>query len=140
MQYGIKEYGAYDEAEIMKLYNSVGWSNYTKNPQMLRETFAHSLKIYGAYSEEELLGIIRAVGDGHSIVFIQDILVEPSFQRRGIGKALLQKMMEEYRNVYQMHLLTDNSPKMIAFYQSVGFADVVSQNCISFTRVKYEHL
>ena len=28
------------------------------------------------------------VGDGHTIVFVQDILVRPQFQRRGIGPAL----------------------------------------------------
>lgn len=141
MQYSIKEYGSYNEAEVMRLYDSVEWSNYTKNPQMLKKAFAHSLKIYVAYLEDELVGLIRAVGDGHSVVFIQDILVKPSLQHQGVGKALLKKMMEEYQDVYQMHLLTDNRPDTIAFYQSVGFVDVASQNCILFTRIEQnEHL
>ena len=135
MQYNIKEYGNYNESEVVKLYNSVEWTNYTNNRQMLKDAFAHSLKIFGAYNGDELIGLIRAVGDGYSVVFVQDILVNPFFQRQGIGKTLLQKIMEEYRDVYQMHLLTDNSPKTIGFYQSVGFADVASLDCISFTRV-----
>ena len=65
----------YNEEEILSLYKSVGWINYTDNPKMLEDAYANSLRILGAYENEKLLGIIRVVGDGHSVVFIQDILV-----------------------------------------------------------------
>ncbi|MGX7076836.1 GNAT family N-acetyltransferase [Globicatella sanguinis] len=35
--------------------------------------------------------MIRVVRDGYSILFIQDILVLPEFQRQGIGSTLLKK-------------------------------------------------
>ena len=37
--------------------------------------------VLGAYKQNELLGIIRVVGDGATIIFIQDILVFPEYQR-----------------------------------------------------------
>lgn len=75
MQFTIKEYSIYNEGEILNLYNSVGWLNYTSNPSMLANAYKHSLKILGAYDADKLIGIIRVVGDGYSLVYIQDIIV-----------------------------------------------------------------
>ena len=60
---------------------------------MLKEAYAHSLKIYAAYVNNKLAGIIRVVGDGASVVFVQDLLVYPECQRQGIGTALLKMIM-----------------------------------------------
>ena len=40
----------------------------------LRAGFNNSLLVLGAYEQDELLGIIRVVGDGATIILIQDIL------------------------------------------------------------------
>lgn len=65
------EYKTYNEAEIMALYSSVGWSNYTNNPAMLRKAYKNSLYVLAAYADGKLVGILRAVGDGASVVFLQ---------------------------------------------------------------------
>ena len=44
MEFTIREYTEYREAEILRLYESVGWTNYTGNPGMLKNAYAHSLK------------------------------------------------------------------------------------------------
>lgn len=134
MDYYIKEYIDYNEQEVLSLYKSVGWANYIQNPEMLKAAYNHSLKIYGAYSGEELIGIIRVVGDGFSVVFIQDLLVFPEYQRQGIGTSLLKKIMEEYNDVYQLHLLTDNTEKTVAFYKNLGFVMDTDIDCRTFSK------
>ena len=134
MEVIIKEYAVYKEAEILGLYTSVGWTNYTDNPEMLRNAYINSLKIYGAYVDGKLVGIIRAVGDGFSVIFIQDLLVHPDFQRNGIGTLLLKRMLKEYENVYQMHLITEDSEKTVSFYKSLGFTDNGDVNCKAFSK------
>ena len=84
----IKDYTEYKEAEILRLYAEVGWTAYTDAPDTLRKGFENSLLTLAAYEGTTLLGLVRAVGDGHTIIFVQDILVRPQFQRRGIGPAL----------------------------------------------------
>lgn len=135
MEFSIKEYNGYNEAEILNLYAKVGWTNYTTNPEMLKNAFNNSLKVYGAYENGKLLGIIRAVGDGYSIVFIQDILILPEYQHRGIGTALMKRMLEEYKHVYQKSLLTDNTEKTIQFYKSCGFEIDTDRNTRAFTKM-----
>ena len=134
MEFLIKVYEAYNEQEILPLYESVGWSNYTQKPQMLKDAYLHSLKSYAAYVDNKLVGIIRVVGDGASVVFVQDLLVYPQYHRQGIGTALLKKIMEEYNGVYQLHLLTENTEKTIAFYKSLGFLMDTDIECRAFSK------
>ena len=79
----LKQYLYYEESEILELYKSVGWSNYYENPELLKEAYKNSLFIVGAYSDDKLIGIIRVVGDGCSIIYVQDIIVAPAYQRKG---------------------------------------------------------
>lgn len=135
MQFTIREYLKYNEREILNMYDSVGWSNYTSNPSMLANAYKHSLKILGAYDAEKLVGIIRVVGDGYSMVYIQDIIVLPEYQRKGIGTLLLERILLEYKNVYQKALMTDNTEKTIQFYKSVGFIMDTDIDCRAFLKV-----
>lgn len=121
MQFTIKEYAPYKEEEVLNLYNRVGWSHYTANPSMLKNAYEHSLKVLGAYDADKLVGVIRVVGDGASILYIQDLLVLPEYQRKGIGSLLLQKILLQYQEVYQKVLLTDHTEQTVRFYQSAGF-------------------
>lgn len=128
------EYDTYNETEIMALYSSVGWSNYTNNPAMLRQAYKSSLYILAAYADDKLVGILRAVGDGASVVFLQDLIVLPKYQRQGIGSQLMRRVMEKYADVYQLQLLTEASEKNIAFYEYVGLKRVEKYGCCAFIR------
>ena len=137
MEITIKKYDNYNAEEILKLYDSVGWCSYTNRPDMLKHAFEHSLKILGAHDKEKLVGIIRAVGDGYSVLFIQDILVLPEYQRKGIGTKLLNSMLEIYPDIYQTQLVTDSTEKTVAFYKSCGFLPYSEIGCEGFIKIKY---
>ena len=128
----IKEYKEYKEDEIKRLYTEVGWSAYTENMQTLEQGYKNSLLVLAAYQNEELLGIIRVVGDGFTIVFVQDILVFPQKQRQGVGTALLKAVLAKYPDVRQIELVTDNTPKTVAFYKSLGFYEFSEIGCCGF--------
>lgn len=130
----IREYQTYNEEEILSLYASVGWTAYTDHPQVLRQGFAHSLLTLGAYEGETLLGLVRAVGDGATIVFVQDLLVRPEHQRKGIGSALLQAILDRHPQVRQIELATDNTEKTKSFYRSMGFREMGEIGCCGFMR------
>ena len=119
--------------DVLPLYEAVGWTNYTTKPEMLEVAYKNSLHIIGAFNDDEkLIGVLRGVGDGASILFIQDILVYPEYQYQGIGTKLLQQTLEKYKNVYQIQLATDDSTKTVSFYESNGFTNLTSLNCVSF--------
>jgi hypothetical protein len=136
MEVILKEYTGYNEEEILGLYARLGWTNYTDKPEMLKNAYLNSLKIYGAYVDDKLIGIIRVVGDGYSVIFIQDLLVHLEFQRKGVGTLLLKKVLCEYDSVYQKHLITEDTEKTILFYKSLGFVDNSEIGCKAFSVYK----
>ena len=132
----IREYKDFNENEIRSLYDSVGWTAYTRDMPALEKGYRNSLLILAAYEGDQLAGIARAVGDGATIVFIQDILVKPDRQHQGIGTALLKAMLDRYANVRQIELTTDSRPETIAFYKSLGFSEFSQIGCSGFMRYR----
>ena len=130
----IREYKEYNEKEIQRLYTEVGWTAYTDNMSALEKGYKNSLLVLAAYENDDLLGIIRTVGDGFTIVFVQDILVFPEKQRQGVGTALLKAVLDRYPDVRQIELTTDNTPKTLAFYKSLGFSEFSEIGCCGFMR------
>jgi len=130
----IKEYKSYKETEIRQLYSEVGWTGYTENMPSLEQGFKNSLLVLAAYENDKLLGIIRVVGDGCTIVLIQDILVFPGEQHKGVGTALMKAVLDKYSDVRQIELTTDNTPKTVAFYKSLGLYEFSEIGCCGFMR------
>jgi len=111
----------YNEAQILNLYNDSNWTSYTNNPRSLFDGIRNSTYTYAAYDEDQLVGLIRIVGDEHTIIYIQDIIVLKSHQRRGIGQKLMSHVLIKYKDVRQIILTTIQSESHKAFYESVGF-------------------
>ncbi len=130
----IIEYQTYHEEEILPLYASVGWTAYTDTPDTLQRGFDKSLLTLAAYDGDTLIGLIRAVGDGETIVLVQDLLVFPRYQRRGVGTALMRTMLDRFANVRQFQLVTDDTEKTLAFYRSLGLRDLSVLGCRGFMR------
>lgn len=130
----IKEYTKFRSDEIRPLYTQVGWTAYTENMPALERGYKSSLLVLAAYENSELLGIVRAVGDGATVVWVQDLLVYPEKQRQGVGTALLRAVLDRFSDVRQIQLATDNTPKNVAFYRSLGFLEFSEIGCCGFMR------
>ena len=127
---------SYDEGAVLALYGAVGWTNYTQRPEMLRRAFAGSLCTLCAYDGGRIAGLVRAVGDGASVLCVQDLLVLPEYQRRGLGSRLLRELLARYPDVYQTMLLTDDTPEHAAFYEHAGFTNAAKYGCGAYLIVK----
>ena len=124
--------------DVLHLYQAVGWTNYTNQPQMLEQALSHSLVIYLALDGDAVVGLIRLVGDGFSSVFVQDLIVLPSYQRQGIGRSLMKEALEDYKDAYQVQLVTEQTEKNVGFYRSLGFEALSTYDCIGMTWVDRE--
>ena len=91
--------------DILHLYQAVGWTNYTNQPQMLEQALSHSLVIYLALDDDAVVGLIRLIGDGFSSVFVQDLIVLPTYQRQGIGSALMKQALGDFKGAYQVQTI-----------------------------------
>ena len=121
--------------DVLHLYQAVGWTNYTHQPEMLEQALSHSLVIYVALDGDAVVGLIRLVGDGFSSVFVQDLIVLPTYQRQGIGSALMKQALGDFKGAYQVQLVTEQTEKNVRFYRSIGFETLSTYNCIGMTWV-----
>lgn len=119
---------------VENLYTSNKWTVYTRDMPKLMEAIRNSLAVITAWEGEKLAGLIRAVGDGQTILYIQDILVLEEYRRQGIGTELLGKILEAYPNVRQKVLLTDDSPMTRGFYEANGFGSCDKGKLVAFAR------
>lgn len=119
---------------ILNLYNDVSWSAYTSNLEQLKNAIKNSLTVWTAWEDDLLIALARVVGDGYTIIYIQDILVLEAYQRRGIGSKLLEMILKKYKDVRQIILLTDDSDKTISFYEKNGLTPVGKYNSVAFMK------
>lgn len=112
------------EAELVELYEAVGWTTYTRDPELLSRAVHGSTLVATARFEGQLLGLARVISDGASICYLQDVLVHPDEQRNGTGRQLVLSALEPYAGVRQKVLLTDDEPGQRAFYESLGYTEV----------------
>lgn len=118
--------------QVLSLYQDVGWTAYTKAPHVLWEGLKCSLKVWTAWQGDQLVGLARVVGDGKTIVYLQDLLVLETYQRQGVGSSLLELVVATYRSVRQIILLSDDTAESGQFYEKNGFKPVSREGCIAW--------
>lgn len=110
--------------EVVTLYSSVGWTTYANDPSSLAIALSGSSYVVTARSSDNMLcGLARTISDDASICYIQDILVDPGAQRSGVGRAMVERILDRYRHVRQIALLTDDEESQRRFYESLSFIE-----------------
>lgn len=78
--------------EYEALCRSVGWEtlvNFTVAGRALRGSLFQLV----AHEDGELAGMARIVGDGAIFFYVQDVVVAPPFQGRGVGAAIMERLI-----------------------------------------------
>ena len=81
--------------------------------------------LYSVVSVEEnvVIGCGRICGDGGLYYYIQDLIVHPDFQKQGIGKQLMQALMD-YLNSHTRpgaYIALMSAEGMEKYYEEFGF-------------------
>ncbi len=104
--------------QIIALYKANEWSAAEK-PTELQNTLLNSHALITAWDNENLVGLGNAISDGYLVVYYPHLLVHPAYQGKGIGKMIVDKLQEKYKNFHMQMLTADE--KAIDFYKKVGF-------------------
>jgi GNAT superfamily N-acetyltransferase len=120
------------EEQLERLYNDVKWYAYTQDLKVLQKALQESLDVISAWDGDELVGLIRIVGDGLTIIYIQDLLVLNTYQNQGIATQLMQQILEKYKTVRQKVLLTEEAPNVRHFYEKNGFQSCDKGSLVAF--------
>ena len=108
---------SFDKEELSSLFLSVGW-NSGKYPDKLYESIKNSTYHIFAYDCDKLIGLVAGLSDKCINLFISYILVEPNYQKQGIGAKLLNKITS-ISKFNRIELITDKKYKK--FYEENSF-------------------
>lgn len=90
-----------------------------KKPQDLKTVFANSRYKCFVYDDAKIVGVGRALADGVDVSYIADVAIHPQYQGKGIGKAIVSKLVE-FSKGYNKILLFASVGKE-PFYAKLGF-------------------
>ncbi len=105
--------------EIADLRQSVGWN---RMDRALSSAEMNNLFEIGCYSEGELIGYLCVVSNNTTDAYIQDLMVSPRFQGRGIGTEMMNHAIERIRDagIYMISVIYGDE-SLRGFYEKFGF-------------------
>ncbi|HEX3039855.1 MAG TPA: GNAT family N-acetyltransferase [Caproiciproducens sp.] len=84
------------EIDYNRLRKSVGWDEIP--PQTAQVGLDNSEYIVAALCGGEPIGMARIISDGGYVRYIADVVIHPEYQGCGIGRAMINQIMEHIRN------------------------------------------
>lgn len=106
-----------DLDQLAALFDAVGWQKRTTNRTRLSQLVSGSLWVVSAWDGDGLVGFARAISDGAFNAYISTVAVLPAYQKRGIGRELVQRLMEDRDGIqFVLHA----NERAYPFYLHIG--------------------
>jgi ribosomal protein S18 acetylase RimI-like enzyme len=106
--------------KLEDLFLSVNWP-LGHQPEKLQRAFSCSDQVITAWDGEKLVGLVNTIADGSVTAFIPFLLVNPKYQKLGIGGELIEMILSSYESYERIVLLTEKDT--VDFYKKCGFVD-----------------
>ena len=113
----VHDVSAVDLDELSNLYRIAPLGD--KPPDALATVFGNSMFACFVYAGGVLAGAGRALADGLDCAYIADVAVHPDHQGRGLGKAIIRRLVESAQGHKKIILYAN--PGTEGFYGSLGF-------------------
>ena len=113
-----------DARQYLELFETTGWNSmYKADSKDFSQAMDNSWYIVAAYQGRELVGIGRLVSDGVLYAMIYDMIVKPSHQNRGIGTAILDKLVQKCKDSGIRDIQLFSARGKVPFYRKRGFSE-----------------
>ena len=112
----------FEEQQLKDLFASVHWlsANYSER---LVKALAQSDTVISAWDSDKLIGLINAIDDGELTAYVHYLLVNPAYQKSGIGTELVTRLKKVYEG-YLSLVLTAENRELVSFYEKLGFQTI----------------
>jgi len=113
-------------SEIVELYKAGGWWKQNYDPSHLPDLIKGSFIFILAIDDKtgNAVGMGRVISDGISDGYIQDVVVLPSYRKKGIGKKIINELIDfcTVKGVTWIALISE--PGQSGFYKPLGFNEM----------------
>ncbi len=105
---------------FLRLFASTGWTTKLSDDRLF-SAIGSSWHSVSAYHDDRLVAMGRTISDGALHALIVEVIVEPAWQRRGIGHEIVARLVRRCREagIDEVHLSCAAGKR--SFYESLGF-------------------
>ena len=111
--------------QFLNLYASGGWE--PPCIEQVKRALANTMATFVAIEDERPVGMVRLLGDGGMSFYLKDFAVDPNYQRRGIGQALMQTaqkfITDQIEENWAVSLELISTREAVPFYKRQGFEE-----------------
>ena len=112
-----------DLYELEELCDRVGWAR--RPLRKVKKAIQHSFLVVSMWEikgeRKRLIGFARATSDHAFNATIWDVVVDPNFQNRGLGKELMKYTIKKLRSADISNITLFADPQVVNFYRRLGF-------------------
>ncbi|MBR2659796.1 MAG: GNAT family N-acetyltransferase [Clostridia bacterium] len=109
--------------EYMDLRRQVGWMEFPL--EEARNCVENAYMVLCVRDEGKAVGVVRLLWDEGYVAFLSDVLVSPPYQGRGIGRklveAVIQRIRDDMKPGYKVKLTLNSAKGKEPFYEKFGF-------------------
>ncbi|MNC24204.1 putative N-acetyltransferase YvbK [compost metagenome] len=107
-------------SELADLFTNSGINRSINDLERIQRMIDNADELISAWENDKLIGIIRALTDYSYSCYISELAVHKNYQRQGIGKRLVETLIEKLGQEEIKYMLT-SSNTAIDFYKRCGF-------------------
>lgn len=107
---------------LSNLREAIGWNRMEREYENPLMTSYYHIAVY---EEDELIGYVDCVSNGVTDAYIQDLMVHPDYQGKGVGTDLMNKMITHLKEkrIYIISVVFEECLK--PFYDKFGFCHML---------------
>lgn len=109
-------------ADVAAVFDASGIRRPTHDMERIERMFANSNLVISAWHGNQLVGVCRALNDGGYSCYLSDLAVDKAYQRRGIGREMIDLVLAAIGDEVALILLA--APEAMAYYPKLGFEQI----------------
>ena len=121
-----------DPVEYRRLRGAVGWSDPGVDDDILGAALDSTWNVTARDDAGELLGMARLMDDGALYATVCDMVVDPSHQHSGIGRAIFERILARAGGRSLVGLVATSAGEPM--YRAAGFAERIRGSAALFRR------
>lgn len=109
--------------EYMGMRKKVGWTQFPL--EEARNCVENAYMVVCVRDEGKAIGVVRLLWDGGYVAFLSDVIVDPAYQGRGIGRTLVESVIKRIKDDmkpgFKVKLNLNAAKGKEPFYEKLGF-------------------
>ena len=118
MNFKIIRNATIDYHELHELRLAVGWPS---DKERAKGEIENCYSNFSIRHKGQLIGYLNTISDGVSDALLNNLIVRPGYQRKGIGRALLKAAVEELSRDGVKYFNIVFEEDLVPFYKKCGF-------------------